>query len=67
MRIDAPIVADETEALLLMLYHLRMAAAHFEATPEKYPHSFADGEFSKSAIEAWILGMEALYPGDGDD
>ena len=57
-------VDSETEALFLMLYHLRMAAALFEATPEEYPHSFAHGEFSKSAIDAWRASMEALYPKD---
>lgn len=64
MHIDAPDVANETEAVFLMLYHLRMAAALFEATPETYPHNFAHDEFSKPAIWAWLAAMEALYPKD---
>lgn len=64
MRVDAPPVADETEALFLMLYHLRMAATYFEAAPEKHPNTFAHDEFSKSAIEAWLTAMEGLYPDD---
>lgn len=64
MRVDAPPAANETEALFLMLYHLRMAATYFEATPRKFPHTFAHGEFSKGAMEAWVSEMEGLYPDD---
>ena len=64
MNIDSPTVENEIEALFLMTYHLRMAAAYFEATPTDRPHAFAHGEFSKPAIEAWLAQMEALYPED---
>ena len=47
-----------------MTYHLRMAAAYFEATPEIYPHNWSATEFSESAMECWLQAMEALYPKD---
>lgn len=62
MRIDAPSIRDEHEALHLIAYHLKMAAALFEATPEVFPHSLFHGEFSESAMLAWTAAMEALYP-----
>lgn len=64
MNIDAPPVNDGTEALVLMLHHLRLAAMYFEATPEEYPHSYCDEDFSRPAIRAWVTNMEALYPKD---
>ncbi len=64
MNIDAPSVANETEAMVLMLHHLKLAAMYFEATPEVYPHSFTSGEFSEPAMRAWIAAMEDLYPKD---
>ena len=62
MNIDAPSVADEDEAVVLMLHHLRLAAAYFEATPKAITLDFED--FSQPAIVAWIAAMEALYPDD---
>ena len=63
---DSVHVADEQEGLFLMLYHLRMAALYFETSPAKI--DLADAirgpEFSRSAIEAWLPAMEALYPED---
>ena len=64
MNIDAPQVRDETEAMVLMEHHLQLAAAYFEATPEKFPHSFPADQFSRPAMVAWIKVMESLYPKD---
>jgi len=62
--VDAPRVANEDEALILMLHHLQFAAMYFEATPSVIAKSFAADEFSKSAIDAWLGAMEALYPAE---
>lgn len=59
--VDIRGVENEAEALALMLHHLRLAAAYFEATPEQLPEIASD-DFSKPAIDAWLAGMEALYP-----
>lgn len=58
-------VENEQEALTLMLYHLRLAAAYFETTPTVIPVAAIADEFSYNAICAWIVAMEALYPEDG--
>ena len=62
MNIDTPTVIDEAEAIVLMLHHLQLAAAYFEATPKVIPIDFI--HFSHPAIVAWIAAMEALYPDD---
>jgi hypothetical protein len=62
MIIDGLQVRDETEAMVLMLHHLKLAARYFEATPTTYPHSFLDEEFSAPAVAAWLVEMERLYP-----
>jgi hypothetical protein len=64
IHVDSPSVRDETEALVLMEHHLKLAAHYFEATPEQWPHSFAEDHFSHPAIVAWAKAMEALYPKD---
>jgi hypothetical protein len=64
MNIDAPPVADEAEALSLMLHHLKLAAAYFEATPEDLSAHLTGDHFSAPAIGAWLVAMEALYPKD---
>ena len=62
MNIEAPPVADENEAALLMFHHLRLAAAYFEAAPKDI--TVDSIHFSLPAIVAWISAMEALYPDD---
>lgn len=58
---EAPTVDNETEAMILMLHHLKMAAALFEICPEIFPHSFGVGEFSFPAIEAWLTAITKIY------
>jgi hypothetical protein len=62
--IGCPPVENEEEALKLMLYHLKMAAMYFEATPEKIVVNDFQDEFSAPAILVWIDAMEKLYPKD---
>lgn len=64
IRVDAPPVEDEEAALFLMLYHLRMAAMYFEATPLVGRPSDPK-EFSLPAMQAWFDEMNNLYP-EGD-
>jgi hypothetical protein len=64
LHIDYPPVAGEDEALFLMLYHLKMAAALFEGTPKVIPATAASEEFSAAAIDAWLKEMERLYTDD---
>ena len=60
INVDITPVDDEQEALRLMLHHLKLAAAYFEATPTTW--SFDKDHFSAPAIAAWGNAMEALYP-----
>lgn len=62
--VDAPRVADAQEAEALLLYHLRMAAAYFEATDENLCARLPADEFSYTAMDHWVAAMEALYPED---
>jgi len=57
--VDVTPVEDEQEALLLMLHHLKLAAAYFEATPTTFG---VPEHFSTPAIRAWLGAMETLYP-----
>lgn len=54
-------VADEQEALFLMLHHLRLAATYFELVPEVVPPDFAGETHDALAINAWFSAMEAIY------
>lgn len=60
--LDMPSVSGEQEAEALMLYHLKMAATYFEATGLSI--KIPEDEFSATAIQQWVLAMEALYPED---
>jgi hypothetical protein len=65
--IDAPPVADEHEGLVLMTYHLAMAATYFEVTPEntdivKQHLDVALNDLAIPAALAWLDKMEAAYP-----
>lgn len=62
INVDAPPVENEQEALTLMIYHLRMAAMYFEATPTIIPIDTIANDFSLTAMADWIKAMEALYP-----
>ena len=63
INIDAPSVANEDEALLLMMHHLKIAAMYFEATPSSISvMDVTKGEFSQPAIIKWLSEMEKLYP-----
>jgi len=64
INVDAPPVEDEQEALTLMIYHLRLAAMYFEATPELLPARWAANHFSSPAMIEWASEMEKLYPED---
>jgi hypothetical protein len=64
INVDVCPVEDESEALLLMLHHLRLAAAYFEATPQNLTCRFLGEHFSQPAILSWIEAMEKLYPND---
>lgn len=64
INVDCPPVEDEEEALKLMIYHLKMAAMYFEATPSKFPDHLYEGEFSATPMITWVLEMEKLYPDD---
>lgn len=57
--VDMPPVENEQEALVLMLHHLKLAAAYFEATPTVFD---VPEHFSSPAIWAWVVAMAALYP-----
>ncbi len=57
--VDVTPVEHEDEALVLMLHHLKLAAAYFEATPMGFS---VPEHFSRDAILAWVKAMEALYP-----
>lgn len=60
--IDAFPVADEEEARVLMIHHLRLAAMYFEATPNDL--RLPNDEFSSAAMIAWACAMEGLYHND---
>lgn len=60
--IDITPVEDEQEALTLMLHHLKLAAAYFEATPTDITREMVGYTYSAPAIMLWLQGMEALYP-----
>lgn len=60
----AGLTVDQYEGLYLMLYHLRMAALYFEATPTEIEHKSIALEFSYPAMRAWLAAMETLYPED---
>ena len=63
INIDAPSVKDEQEALGLMIYHLKMAATYFEATPSSISvMDVTAGEFSQRPMIKWMGEMEKLYP-----
>ena len=62
--IDVPPVDNEQEALALMFYHLKMAAAYFEASPTEIE---TPDTHSKYAIQAWLMQMEAMYDDGGGD
>ena len=64
INVDIVPVEDEQEALVLMLHHLKLAAAYFEATPEDITREQVGDHFSATAIMWWLQGMEALYPED---
>lgn len=65
--VDIPPVKDESEGLALMLYHLRLAAAYYEATPDPMPLTLGhEDDFSAPAMDAWLAVMESLYPDDGE-
>ena len=64
IHVDLPSVEDEQEALSLMIYHLKMAAGYFEASPTEIPVGAVSDTFSFPAIAAWIKEMEGLYPDD---
>ena len=55
-------VADEDEALFLMLHHLQLAAAYFEATPLEITPADIGDHFYAPAIKAWLTVMTDLYP-----
>lgn len=63
--IDGPPVKDAEEAEFLVLYHLKMAAAYFEATNLDLCERLPADEFSRPAMAAWVENMEALYPEEG--
>jgi hypothetical protein len=62
INVDVPPVDDEQAALTLMVHHLQLAAAYFEATPSEILTEDVPDTFSKTAIIWWLQGMEALYP-----
>ena len=62
--IDIPPVQDEQEALILMIHHLQLAAAYFEATPDPILMGDLPWGFHTPAYVAWIKAMEKLYPKD---
>lgn len=64
--VDIRPVENEYEALTLMIHHLDLAAAYFEATPEEIPVSNVRHHFSFPAIIAWVGAMEKLYPKEPD-
>lgn len=57
---------NEQEALTLMLHHLELAAAYFEATPDPLPENWPGDRFSAPAMVAWADAMDRLYPKDED-
>lgn len=63
--VDAPPVEDGDEALRLMLHHLALAGAYFEATPlliDRQRVRDALGSFACEPAFAWIEAMSGLYP-----
>lgn len=64
--IDCPPVSGAIEAETLCIYHLKMAAAYFEATDLDLCARLPADEFSRPAMAAWAENMEALYPDDGE-
>lgn len=58
INVDIPPVEDEQEALYLMLYHLKLAAMYFEATPLEIT---IPETHSQCAIRSWLASMESLY------
>lgn len=62
IRIDAPPIEDEAEATALVLHHLRLAAAYFEALPDPFEPDGWDEYHCGPAMKAWLAAMEALYP-----
>lgn len=60
--VDVSPVEHEDEALVLMLHHLKLAAAYFEATPTTIE---VPEHFSRDAMVAWLGVMEKQYQ-DGE-
>ena len=61
INVDVAGVKDGSEAKTLMFHHLALAASYFEAAgcadkPAKVPD-----HFSRVAMKAWLLEMEAIY------
>ena len=62
--VDVEAVDNEQEALVLMLHHLKLAAAYFEATPVEFEIPACH---SRLAMLAWRNAMDDLYPKDYEE
>lgn len=72
LKIDVPPVTQD-EALELMVHHLSLAAAYFEAAPENYDDNIKEIERIMTseikgfvspglkAAKAWLLAMDYTY------
>lgn len=62
--VDVPGVDSEQEAEVLLFHHLALAAAYFEATNPALIDRVPGNRFDTTAVRAWVVAMEALYPED---
>lgn len=64
IHIDLVPVENEQEGLALMMHHLQLAAAYFEAAPLGLQSRYLGEHHSMPAIKVWIQAMDELYPDD---
>lgn len=62
--IDVPAVDSGKEAEVLLFHHLALAAAYFEATNPALIDRVPGDRSDTTAVRAWVVAMEALYPED---
>lgn len=65
------VAVREADAITLMVHHLSLAAAYFEATPsdnqpalDEIADTFGEGSFGAVAAEAFVTTLQAEYDRD---